>query len=144
MVALSILKQPSCHKIVKPHHHIHYMCLCIPNKEIFKLEKHIIIMIIYCLIALIILFKLFHHINGKYSESSQTIRIKQALLSRIHTASPALITGGRNIAFETGNGVSNSPASYLNMLDCCESDEAISSRIAIGKTKCKIIKSKTK
>jgi len=91
------------------------------------------------LTALIVLI---FQINDKYAETSQTNRIKKILLTKVHTASPALITGGRNVAFETGNGVSNAPASYLNMLDCCESDEAISARIAVGQIKCEIIKRK--
>lgn len=79
-------------------------------------------------------------INGKYSPEADPYKIKTSFLKHLHLASPALVPAGRNIAFESGNAVSNAPGSYLTMLDCCESDEAISHRISVGETTCRIIK----
>ena len=56
--------------------------------------------------------------------------------SEVHIASPAIITGGRNIAFERGTILSKAPGTYLNLLECCQSDEAIKSRIALGGINC--------
>ncbi|MCP4747726.1 MAG: hypothetical protein GY874_16550 [Desulfobacteraceae bacterium] len=78
--------------------------------------------------------------NAVYDTDSEIKKIRTSFLKSVHIASPALATAGRNIAFESGNAIANAPASYLTMLDCCESDEAIASRIAAGKTSCRIIK----
>lgn len=85
-----------------------------------------------------ILFLLIGSVNDRYSHRSMTFKKRKALLSRVHTAAPATITGGRNIAFESGNAITNAPASYLTQLDCCESDEAISTRISFSQTRCTI------
>lgn len=103
-----------------------------------------IALFLHGIVALMALVFLLQHTNGKYSKLSHTFQKKQMLLTKVHTASPALIVGGRNVAYETGNGVANAPASYLTMLDCCEADEAISFRIAIGQLKCEIIKTQGK
>lgn len=102
------------------------------------------VLALYCAVASIAWILLLQHSNSKHSEITHTFQKKQILLTKVHTASPALIVGGRNVAYETGNGIANAPASYLTMLDCCEADEAISFRIAIGELKCEIIKNKGK
>jgi len=107
---------------------------------LFELRKNLSITVIYFAVVLSLLFSFLQLINREYSESSNTNKVRKIFLQKIHIASVATITGGRNVAFETGNAVSNAPASYLTMLDCCESDEAISDRIAVGQTSCKIIK----
>ncbi len=78
--------------------------------------------------------------NGVYSRHTICMQSRTALIQNVHLAAPVLATAGRNIAFETGNAVSNAPASYLTMLDCCESDEAIADRIAVAKTTSRLIK----
>ena len=106
----------------------------------FELRKNLSITVIYFAVVLSLLFSFLQLINREYSESSNTYKVRKIFLQKIHIASVATITGGRNVAFETGNALSNAPASYLTMLDCCESDEAISDRIAVGQTSCRIIK----
>lgn len=107
-----------------------------------QIEKFHVIALFYLALAVLTLWVLIYQINSGYSETSPIYTSKRILLTQVQTASPAIITAGRNIAFESGNGVSNAPASYLTMLDCCESDEAIAARIAIGQLKCEIIKKK--
>jgi hypothetical protein len=69
--------------------------------------------------------------------------IKRAAFHRsIHLAAPSVATAGRNIAFENNNAITNAPASYLTMLDCCESDEAIADRMAVAKTTSRLIRRK--
>lgn len=114
------------------------------HNQIFASRKHMAALFLYCVVVSITLILLLQHTNGKYSEISHAFQKKQILLTKVQTASPAIIVGGRNVAYETGNGVANAPASYLTMLDCCEADEAISFRIAIGQLKCEIIKNKGK
>jgi len=69
-------------------------------------------------------------VNHAHAPGARERLRKEAFLERVVLASPATVTAGRNIAFETSNALSNAPASYLTMLDCCESDEAIADRIA--------------
>jgi len=107
-----------------------------------QINRTHIIVFLYLFLASVTLLELFQYINSSYSETSPIFISKRILLTQVQTASPAIITAGRNIAFETGNGVSNAPASYLTMLDCCESDEAIAARVTVGQLKCKIIKRK--
>jgi len=107
-----------------------------------QINKTHIIALLYLILASLTLWGLIRQINSGYSATSPIFISKRILLTRVQTASPAIITAGRNVAFETGNGVSNAPASYLTMLDCCESDEAIAARIAVGQLKCEIIKKK--
>jgi len=107
-----------------------------------QINKTHITALLYLILASLALSGLIWRINSDYSETSPVFISKRILLTQVQTASPAIITAGRNIAFETGNGVSNAPASYLTMLDCCESDEAIAARIAVGQLKCNIIKRK--
>ena len=57
---------------------------------------------------------------------------------QVQVASPATITGGRNIAFENGAVISKAPGTYINLLECCQSDEAIKSRIALGRIGCHV------
>jgi hypothetical protein len=110
--------------------------------HLFDANKNIsYFVIINSLLAGILLF-LMVKINSCYSDSSISFLKKNILTAKIPTASPALVPAGRNIAFESGNAITNAPASYLNMLDCCESDEAISQRLAMGDIKAKLIKKK--
>lgn len=108
--------------------------LTLYSKKVFAIYS------LYMTICMGVFLALCLNINAKYAEKNDVNITKTNLLRSLHTASPALVPAGRNIAFETGNAVSNAPASYLTMLDCCESDEAIASRISIGKTSCTIIK----
>jgi len=116
----------------------------IENNFIFEYRKQATIIFLSFLIGLVTFILLYQLVNKNYSHDSDIQIKRQTLLKNLYMASPALITGGRNIAFETGNGITTAPASYITMLDCCESDEAIADRIAIGRTKCNIIKHKTK
>ena len=79
-------------------------------------------------------------VNHRYSESSVSLAKKNILTATIPTASPALVPAGRNIAFESGNAIANAPASYLTILDCCESDEAIAERTAISELQAVLVK----
>ena len=79
-------------------------------------------------------------VNGIYRQESQTMIKRAAFHSCIHLAAPSLATAGRNIAFENSNAITNAPASYLTMLDCCESDEAIADRMAVAKTTSRLIR----
>lgn len=88
----------------------------------------------------VVLMILGFRINGEYKESAVSFKNKIIFFGKIHTASPAIVPAGRNIAFESGNALANAPASYLTMLDCCESDEAIAYRIAMGQMTAKMLK----
>ena len=103
----------------------------------FDAKRNISLFIIYLMLCLGSFLFFCQQVNKKKLGESEA---RLSFLRQIYIASPAVITGGRNIAFETGTAISNAPASYLNLLDCCESDEAIASRIAIGQTSCRIIK----
>ncbi len=81
-------------------------------------------------------------INRHYYQGNTWYTTRTTLLKNVFLATPANVPAGRNIAFEVGNAVSNAPASYLTMLDCCESDEAIADRIAVGQTRCTLIRKK--
>lgn len=81
-------------------------------------------------------------VNGRYHSQSPWHKTRYSLLTEVYLPAPANVPAGRNIAFEVGNAVANAPASYLTMLDCCESDEAISDRIAVGQTQCTIIRNR--
>ena len=76
------------------------------------------------IILMAVLGCLWMNVNGAYSPHQHRMQKRMAFVRMVHLASPVLATAGRNIAFESGNAVSNAPASYLTMLDCCESDEA--------------------
>jgi len=88
--------------------------------------------IIAAIVALAVLLSAGHRANSRYSATDSGMRLRQALFTRLHLAAPAIVPAGRNIAFETANAASNAPASYLTMMDCCESDEAIADRIAVA------------
>lgn len=105
----------------------------------FNCKKNLLIATSYFVFAGGVFLYFYYQVNLKQTNSI-ILAEKQSFLRHVQIASPSIITGGRNIAFESGLAAFNAPASYLNLLDCCESDEAISSRIAIGQTKCKIIK----
>ena len=109
----------------------------------FNSNKYMLFVFFYLGIALGMLFYLYERTNGQYLENSPRSQHRRVLVAKVQTASPALITAGRNIAFETGNAVANAPAAYLTMLDCCESDEAIADRIAMSRTTCRIIRRRT-
>ena len=94
----------------------------------------------YCCVALFVLVCLYCKANAVYRIDAPCFSARKVLNSHIYLASPAIVPAGRNIAFESGNAISNAPASYLTMLDCCESDAAIADRIAVGQTRCRIIK----
>jgi hypothetical protein len=91
-------------------------------------------------ILLAFLTCLWFKVNTAYRRDAEGLQKRNALVQCVHLAAPVLATAGRNIAFESGNAVSNAPASYLTMLDCCESDEAIADRIAVAKTTSRLVK----
>lgn len=99
-----------------------------------------IITIGYVVVSGMILIGFVLSVNTLYSNASPWFEARRMFVEQIYLASPATVPAGRNIAHETSNAVANAPASYLTMLDCCESDEAISDRIAVGKTQARIIK----
>lgn len=105
-----------------------------------SMRKYIFLTAVYTL-ALIVSLLFFHiQINGVYKHASGWFTARHDFLNSVFLAAPATVPAGRNIAFENGNALSNAPASYLTMLDCCESDEAIADRIAVGLTQCRIIR----
>lgn len=79
-------------------------------------------------------------VNSAYGPGTRGMQQRAAFVQSIHLAAPVLATAGRNIAFESGNASSNAPASYLTMLDCCESDEAIGERIAAAQTTSRLLR----
>lgn len=79
-------------------------------------------------------------VNGTYRQAGPTMKKRAAFHGSIHLAAPCLATAGRNIAFENNNAITNAPASYLTMLDCCESDEAIADRMAVANTTSRLIR----
>lgn len=85
---------------------------------------------------LILCFK----VNCIYRHESPSMKKRAAFHRSIHLAAPSLATAGRNIAFENSNAITNAPASYLTMLDCCESDEAIAERMAVANTTSRLIR----
>lgn len=95
---------------------------------------------LFFMVALGLFLLLSAQVNKRYSPAARDYQLKVTLLQAVHLASPALASAGRNIAFESSNMVANAPASYLAMLDCCESDEAIVDRLAVGQTRCTIRK----
>ena len=102
---------------------------------IFELKRRVLFLGFIFVSLLLVFSYLFYNL-----QSNNQIMNKQYFLNNIFIASPALVTAGRNIAYESSNALSNAPASYLNLLDCCENDEAITSRMATGQTTCKVIK----
>lgn len=105
-----------------------------------SIPKYILFIFSYGLTVWILLIGLCWKTNSVYHPNAHERKVRSRLLSTVYLSSPAIVPAGRNIAFEIGNAVANAPASYLTMLDCCESDEAISDRIAVGQTQCRIIK----
>lgn len=95
-------------------------------------------MFFFCMLLCFLLLMV--QVNATYRPHSPSQQRRIVLLRGLPFASPAIIPAGRNIAFETGNVITNAPASYLTMLDCCESDEAIADRIAVGNLKAKVIR----
>lgn len=102
--------------------------------------KYIFLTAGYTLTLIVLFLCLYFQINGVYKNTSGWHTVRDALIKTVFIAAPATVPAGRNIAFENGNAISNAPASYLTMLDCCESDEAIADRIAVGLTQCRIIR----
>lgn len=107
------------------------------------MRKYIYLTAGYTLIIMALLFFYYFQINGTYKNHSGGYTVRHIFLKAVFLAAPATVPAGRNIAFENGNAVANAPASYLTMLDCCESDEAIADRIAVGLTQCRIIRKDT-
>lgn len=105
----------------------------------FIAKKTLVSFTIVLLLLSLALILLILVANREYGLDSPRMHKRLALLQAIPVASPAIVPAGRNIAFESGNAVANAPASYLNMLDCCESDEAIAERITMGNLKARII-----
>ena len=105
----------------------------------FEIQKNALILL-SLFTAVLALIYLSSRVNGRYLEGADMYKMRKALLTTINTSSPAIITGGRNVSFESGNAVTNAPGSYLTQLDCCESDKAISTRITSAETSCRIIK----
>lgn len=103
-------------------------------------RKYFFIVLFYSLSMILFIAGFRLKINSLYSPDLNTGMVRKNLARAVFVPSPAIVPAGRNIAFENSNAVSNAPASYLTMLDCCESDEAISDRIAVGKTQCRIIR----
>lgn len=94
----------------------------------------------FMVILLAVLGCLWLKVNSAYGPNTRGMRQRAAFFQSVHLAAPVLATAGRNIAFESGNAASNAPASYLTMLDCCESDEAIGERIAVARTTSRLLK----
>ena len=105
-----------------------------------SIPKYVLFIFSYGLSIWVLLIGLCWKINGVYHPNAHQQKVRGHLLNTVYLSSPAIVPAGRNIAFEIGNAVANAPASYLTMLDCCESDEAISDRIAVGQTQCRIIR----
>lgn len=107
------------------------------------MSRHIYRYIFYATGGIVLLGAIFlslcFKVNGIYRHESPTMRKRAAFHSSIHLAAPGLATAGRNIAFENSNAITNAPASYLTMLDCCESDEAIADRMAVANTTSRLI-----
>ena len=78
--------------------------------------------------------------NRAYGPETDGGQQRAVFIQSVHLAAPVLATAGRNIAFESGNAAANAPASYLTMLDCCESDEAIGERIASARTTSRLLR----
>lgn len=78
--------------------------------------------------------------NRAYGPETVGMQQRAAFIQSVHLAAPVLATAGRNIAFESGNAAANAPASYLTLLDCCESDEAIGERIAAARTTSRLLR----
>lgn len=102
--------------------------------------KYLYCTIGYTLCLLMLLGAIAWKVNSRYHPQSLWHKTRHTLLTEVFLPAPANVPAGRNIAFEVGNAVANAPASYLTMLDCCESDEAIADRIAVGQTQCTIIR----
>lgn len=104
------------------------------------MQKYILWTAGYTSTLIVLLLCFYLKVNFIYKDASDWHTIRYAFLNSVFIAAPATVPAGRNIAFENGNAVSNAPASYLTMLDCCESDEAIADRIAVGLTQCRIVR----
>jgi hypothetical protein len=91
-------------------------------------------------ILLAVLGCLWLKVNSAYGPETRGMQQRAAFIQSVHLAAPVLAAAGRNIAFESGNAASNAPASYLTMLDCCESDEAIGERIAVTRITSRLLK----
>jgi hypothetical protein len=108
------------------------------------MSKHIYKYIFYTTGGIVLLGAIFLSLcfkaNGIYRHGSPTMKKRAAFHGSIHLAAPSLPTAGRNIAFENSNAITNAPASYLTMLDCCESDEAIADRMAVANTTSRLIR----
>ena len=105
-----------------------------------SIPKYVLFTLGYGLSILVLLVGLCWKTNSNYNPNAYQRKVRGHLLNTVYLSSPAIVPAGRNIAFEIGNAVANAPASYLTMLDCCESDEAISDRIAVGQTQCRILR----
>jgi hypothetical protein len=103
-------------------------------------QKYVLFIFSYGLTVSLLLIGLCWKTNSVYHLNAHHRKVRSHLLDTVYLSSPAIVPAGRNIAFEIGNAAANAPASYLTMLDCCESDEAISDRIAVGQTQCRIIR----
>lgn len=106
----------------------------------YSARKYFLSTLVYTLGILILLAFFTWKTDRQYDHHAPKYKIRTILLNGVFLATPANVPAGRNIAFEVGNAVSNAPASYLTMLDCCESDEAIADRIAVGQTRCTILR----
>ena len=101
----------------------------------FNIKNNIVFILLLVLSCMLMAFFLHIWITKKNRLRSQ---FKKEFLKNIQVTSPAIITAGRNIAFESNNAITNAPASYLTMMDCCESDRisySESSARLIGKEK---------
>ena len=92
-------------------------------------KKYLLLFGAYLLVSTSFLVLLTLWNNGQYQENSSRSQRRLSLLKRVHTSAPAIVTAGRNISFESGSAMANAPGSYINMLDCCEADEAIAERM---------------
>jgi len=82
----------------------------------YDLKKNLLIVSIYFVFTIGSFFYFYYKVNIG-PDQAMRFKTKQIFLRYVHLSSPAVITGGRNIAFETGSAVSNAPASYLNLFN---------------------------
>ncbi len=92
---------------------------------------------VVCMIAALGLY-----VNSGYQPQAPQSLIRQVFLRNIHIASPANIYGSRNIAFETGNAMTNMPAGYITSGNCCEYDESLARRQVYTSLSATVIKKK--
>ncbi len=92
-----------------------------------------------CLVVLMIAL-LGLHVNHGYPKENKCRKIRSIFLDTVHIASPAIISGHRNIAFETGSTITNMPAGYITSGSCCEYDESLARRQVFTSLRASVVK----